>query len=472
MGGNSLKEISEELKPYFNPNSETEQLNRLNQLTPYLAEYGRELISSTYCRGDECKINKLNDITANDRSSLFSALFPGIAAEVECTYENFNLLTKLPWERSPGEAGAEYKTTHIAQNTVWLMRFASSIQGFEDQNIFWFLDYEDHFHYLGHLFAALITKQDNQGKEVLAKVLSIPQPNKNVLVTFLCVPLDIGEPYLEVTLNSLIEKGVSYSTYGLPVHPLTIGYAYEFVLGKNNNLLLDDLAKSIHRNRCLSQRCDHEMIESSTKTIIEYIREPEKVSLAIETGNHEEIYYALLAIALQDQKLAVQYIAQVLKSGKPENVKSACEVLICLNTKEVIPLILDCVSAANTDILQKLFSHRFCNDHDPCNYFDRYLNCYQDQLAQSNLFESMEKIQNENPGIIEKPNHEFIKYLGERSIRRLEFLRKMNRTDLYELVCNLTNRINKDQETIDYLIYAASRKIKRNLLNDKSLVHL
>ena len=91
-----MKDTPEELKPFYNENSEVDQLSRLSQLPDYLDRFGRGILDSRryhYFNGKlqpiKCEINKINDLSSSERLSLFTALFPGSAVEVELTAEYF-----------------------------------------------------------------------------------------------------------------------------------------------------------------------------------------------------------------------------------------------------------------------------------------------------------------------------------------------------------------------------------------------
>ena len=397
----------------------------------------------------ECGINKINDLPENERLSLFSALFPGISGEIGCTYRYFNQLTKLSEDRS--SYTIDHTLTHVARNTEWLMNFTWEVRGFENELISWFIEYERYFYGFWRILAALIATKDELAPKILRKVTADLSLENNIY-TFLCVPLDIGKGYLERALD----HGARY-LYSTPVHPLAVSYAYEYAVNHGNHQLSLELARLIDLNRRFLWFYRGQP-DKDTKAIIRYLRNPELVTSAIQEGSPEDTYCALFATAYQDQKQVVPYLAQVFGSDNQEKIRNGINVLIYLNCKEIIPLILDLISGGNQDILREIFSLRF--DYGKRNYLDRYLRCYQDFLAESDLFERLEKLYADTPEIIKNPHHEFIKYLGTRSVKRLEFLGEMTGEDMYELVCNQAAKNPKDLETIDFLMNLSLLKYK------------
>jgi len=453
-----MAENKKEIQEFSNPNSESDQLIRLDKLPPGIARLGKMLVKRTSENGDEgtkfhsleCGINKINDLAKNDQSSLFSALFPGISDEIGCTYGYFNQLTKLSEDRS--SYSTDYTLTHVARNTEWLINFSREVQGFEDQNIYWFIEHERYFYGFWRIFAALIATKDELRPKIVRKVTADVSPEDNVY-TFLCVPLDIGKNYLERALD----HGSRY-LYSTPVHPLAVSYAYEYAINKGEPELSRELAQLIHLCRRGRHWSTREQEDTDTKAIIRYLRNPELITSTILEGSPDDIYYALFATAFQDQKKVVPYLAQVLSSNNPEKTRSGIDVMIYLNSKEVVPLVLDIIRGGNRDILRELFSPRF--DFGRCNYFDRYLRCYKDLLAEIDLFERLEKVYEDTPDIIMNPHHVFINYLGRRSVKRLAFLGEMTGEDMYDLVCDQAAKLPKDLETIEFLLNPASVKYK------------
>jgi hypothetical protein len=479
-----------DLKQYLSHNSEADQLKRLEILPSHIAEIGQKLIQSTHIDWYEtdntahqpwqCKINKLNNLDASDRLLLFLALFPGIASEVDSTYSYFSQLSQLTAERHPSFTH-EHKETHLTSNTTWLIFFTAEIKGFEEQNINWFIEYERYFR-IWYILSALIAKDDEIGNQILGKVLSIPFPKSNVLNIFLCVPLNIGRRYLEENIDKYYDESVDrFHIYCSPVHPQAICYAYNYAEDKNytkygvhtflnkyNDFtweplvnsqipeneknytkLLNELASCLRLNR-FSNR--HQPVNA--EKVIEYITRPDLVEYAIQTGGNDDTFHALYATAFQNQELAIQYVDQVINAGKADQLNAAIKILTSLTTVEVIPLLVQCVREANPNILKQIYSYQYNNCHDPCTGFDRYLNCYQDQIAQTDLFECMEKIYLANPDIIPDP-HEFIKYLGNRSIKRLDFLGEMTGDSLSEIACNQASKNHKNNETVEFLVSVA-----------------
>lgn len=456
-----MKDTPEELKPFYNENSEVDQLSRLSQLPDYLDRFGRGILDSRryhYFNGKlqpiKCEINKINDLSSSERLSLFTALFPGIAVEVELTYEYFSELTKLSnfYFGSSPTAGT-YENRHF-KNTLWLTLFAGSIKGYEKQDLDWFVDHEKNFD-LGILLAALIAKEDGIGKEVLEKVLLLPVSNKNVLTACLCTPLNIGENYLKNSLISAMGNRPFDCIDGSPIHPSVLKYIFQRAHDDKSN----DYYYAIMRVSAYVHNCKYsdERQTETTKNVIEYIGDYEKVTRTIESGSPEDIYYALWTTALQDQKRAVQYLTQALESERLENRMSAVKVLVRLNIKEAIPLVLKCASDKDVSIPKYLFSPRY----NGSTYFDIYLGCHQESLAESDLFERMEKLHRIAPEIISNPQNEFANYLGARSVRRLNFLGEFEIWNLYKFVYKLPVMVNKNQETINYLLDVIRKNFKR-----------
>ncbi len=266
-----MAENKKEIQEFSNPNSVSDQLIRLDKLPPGIAVPGKMLVQPTitndsrttdYGRTNfhslECGINKINDLTENDQSSLFSALFPGIASEILCTYRYFNQLTQLSEDRS--SYSTDYTLTHVARNTEWLIHFTQEIQGFENQNIYWFIDHERYFYGFWRIFAALLATQDELRLKILSKVTS-DLSTDNKIYTFLCVPLEIGKRYLEMALD----RGSRY-LYSTPVHPLAVSYAYEYAVNHGNHQLSLQLAQLIDLNRRVPWFL-REQAEKDTKAI-------------------------------------------------------------------------------------------------------------------------------------------------------------------------------------------------------------
>ena len=446
-----------ELIQYLNPNSQADRINRLDKLPAYIANIGQKLINFDNLiqwryQSELCEINYINKICVEDRQILFSALYPGITTEVDSAYEYINELSKLPGSEIP----------YVARNTNWLCYFTENIRGFEDRDLNWFIENERYFD-LRYILSALISRGDNTGNQILKKVLSFPlpetKPNSNRFNTFLCTPLDIGKIYLEQNLDQYNDKVIDvfenfYDLDPIPVHPQAISHAYNYAEEKKYTKLCKELAYSIHlgQNSKVSDRID-------VKTVIKYITRPDLVRQAIKSGGDINIFYALYATAYQDQKLAVNYIDQVLNEGKPQQLNGAGKVLTLLNDEDVLPLVLRCMREANPIILKKLYaSENLFSSYDSQKYFDSSLISYHDELVKSDLFESMKQVFVSMPDIIENPGHEFIKYLGDRSFKSLDFLGELDNYDLYDLYYQvLPNRV-KDQDTTDFIVNTLSSK--------------
>ena len=210
-----MREIPEELKPCFNPNSKADQLFRVNKLPEHIAEIGRMLLEVVDCMYSpttfwrfpslQCGVNEIGNLSADDRSSIFSAIFPGIASEVEVVYLYFDNLTKLTVGKS-SVTDSDYRADcHIARKTRWLISFSKSIIGFENNNINWFIEHENRFT-LGHFFSALIAEDEKSGDDILQKILQISPKKDNYYLTFLCTPLNIGEKYLQKSLDNFVKS--------------------------------------------------------------------------------------------------------------------------------------------------------------------------------------------------------------------------------------------------------------------------
>src|ERR1051325_7101069 len=172
------EQAQERLESLRNPEHTSEQLARLQKLPSNLSRLGQILIQA----GPEWeKLQKrrvrrawyeLNpDLTINilseaERSSLFAAIFPGIAPYVEETWNLFNLLPyQASYQRRPFR---NPKDTMLEARIVWLQRLPHAVRGYEHQDITWLAAWVAHMGYwgsdaLGYLFAAAIGKKDKIG---------------------------------------------------------------------------------------------------------------------------------------------------------------------------------------------------------------------------------------------------------------------------------------------------------------------
>ena len=164
--------------------------------------------------------------------------------------------------------------------------------------------------------------------------------------------------------------------------------------------------------------------------VIDYINNPAMIYPILQSGSSEEIYYALWAVALQDQKKAVNLIDDVLKSDDVEKRLSAVRVLVRLNVKEVIPTVINCLDDENLEIPKTIFS----ND-----YFAKYLKCHHDLLVQSNLYDKAKMLREKHSVITWHKSPGFFRHIGETS-NNLTFLGFIDFDNLNDFVKNLAER--------------------------------
>src|SRR6266498_1788922 len=183
----SKEEAQERLKSFYNPNHSADQIARLKNLPPHLSAIGEILIQAGPAweqlqkdnpRRTRIRWNPNKDIaalTVAERKHLFPTLFPGIASEVELTW---NLFDALPYQsgyhRRPFRTS---KDTTLESRISWLQRLPFAVRGYEHQSIVWLASWVSHLGYwatdaLGYLFASAIGNGTETGNQVFDILIS------------------------------------------------------------------------------------------------------------------------------------------------------------------------------------------------------------------------------------------------------------------------------------------------------------
>jgi HEAT repeat protein len=480
------EEAQEQLKSFHNPEHTSEQLARLQELTPDLSKLGQILIQA----GPEWeKLQKqgvrrawydpnphltFHLLSTSDRMSLFGALFPGIASYVEETWNLFDLLPyQASYQRRPFR---NPRDTVLEARVAWLLRLPHAVRGYEHQDITWLAAWVSHMGYwgpdtLGHLFAAAIATEDKAGDEVFNILVASANGahetgvmGRHVVRALLCSPRAKGWEYIErMLLAAQREEGLRQVILEAidEAHPQAFRRILRLVVDQN-------LIRFSAATRAFSVWFGLPFEVTTPKTaravleqVLIYLDSPSAREEAVQRGGAQDAYYALWAIAFDEAPKALPYAITLAQSPDMEKRFAAIHLLGQLQLNECLPPLLSALEDEDLRICsQALFGIGTRN-------YDAKL------IDASDLFERLEHLL---PRIKHKKNslkplvwdwlpiqldREAVSGLlidcrGTRSLKRLiPYLSLMNPRDRERVARLLKEKKDKDEEILQTLLLLA-----------------
>jgi len=479
----SKEQAQERLKAYYNPNHSADQVARLGKLPDDLSTLGQILIQAgpawqklqkeINSRGkirsaSFLQIKKLNQ---KERQKLFTALFPGIAPILEDTWKLFD---QLPYQTS--YARKPFRNPHhptLDARIAMLQVLVHALKGYDHQEITWLAAWAPHLGYygsneLGYLFAATIEKGDRTGNEVFEILIASANGThetgtmgRHVVRALLCSSRVDGWEYIErMLLAAQREEGLRQ------VILESIDEAHPQAFRRILRLVLDHkLIRFSATIRALgvwfglpfeavNQKVAHQVLEQ----VLRYLDSPTECKKAVKTGEPQDVYYALWAMAFDDVLVAFPHAATLSRSDHIETRFVAVHFLGQTALQESMPELLNAlddedfrVSAhALMGLTPRIFDHEL--------------------VAASDMFERLERLL---PRVKHKQNNmkplvwdwlpialnrelisgELIDCLGKRSPKRLiPYLSLMSPRDRARVARVLKESKHKDEETIQTLI--------------------
>lgn len=479
----SKEEAQERLKAYYNPNHLEDQVARLRKLPDDLSTLGQILIQAgpawkklqkeINARGkirseSFLQIKKLNQ---KERQKLFVALFPGIAPILEDTWKLFD---QLPYQT--GYARRPFRNprqpARISRAAV-LQGIVHALKGYEHQGITWLAAWAPHLGYygsneLGYLFAAAIEKGDRTGNEVfeilIASANGIHETGamgRHVVRALLCSSRVDGWDYIErMLLAAQREEGLRQ------VILESIDEAHPQAFRRILRVVLDHkLIRFSATIRALGvwfglpfEAVNQKVAYQTLEQVLLYLDSPAECERAIKTGEPQDTYYALWAMAFDDVLVAFPHAVSLARSGGLEKKFAAVHFWGQTALQESMPELLNALDDEDLRIcahaLMGLVSSHF--DHE--------------LVAASDMFERLERLlprlkhkQNNMKPLVwdwlpialnrELVSGELIDCLGKRSPKRLiPYLPLMSPRDRARVARVLKESKHKDEETIQTLL--------------------
>jgi HEAT repeat protein len=482
----SQEEAQERLKSFHNPEHESEQLARLQKLSSKLSRLGQILIQA----GPEWeKLQKQGvrgawyeshpDLTfhllsASEKSSLFAALFPGIASYLEDAWNLFDLLPyQASYQRRPFR---NPKDTTLEARVAWLQRLPHALRGYEHQDITWLAAWASHMGYwgsetLGYLFAAAIAKKDKTGDEIFNILVASANGThetgimgRHVVRALLCSPSAKGWEYIErMLLAAQREEGLRQVILEAidEAHPQAFRRILRLVVDQN-------LTRFSAAIRACSVWFGLPFEVTTPKTaravleqVLYYLDSPSAREEAVQSGSAQDAYYALWAMAFDEAPKALPHAIMLAQSPDVEKRFAATHLLGQLQLSECLPPLL----AALEDEDLRICSHALFGIGTR-NYDAKLIDA-------SDLFERLERLL---PRLKHKKNtlkplvwdwlpiqldRQVVSGLlidcrGSRSLKRLiPYLSVMNPRDRARVARILKESKDKDEEILQTLLILA-----------------
>ena len=484
----SKEEARERLKAFYNPNHSTDQVSRLAQLSSSLSFLGQVLIQDGPAwkklqkemrsgNGRKFRLDytqQLATLNLQERMALFTALFPGIASQVELTWNLFDLLPyQSDYQRRP------FRIPHapiLESRITWLQRLPFAVHGYEHQDVRWLAIWAAHFSYwsseLGYLFAAAIEKGDDTGIEVFNILVAsgngtheVGMMGRHVVRGLLCCSRVDGWDYIErMLLAAQREEGLRQ------VILEAIDEAHPQAFRRILRLMLDhNLIRFSAAIRALSvwlglpfeavnQKAAHEVLAR----VLQCLGSPAECEKAAKQGEAQDAYYALWAMAFDDASAAYGYAAELSHSASVEQRFAAIHLLGQLDLKQCFPVLLAALDDEDLRVSTQAFLGLISRN------YDHHLR------ASSDMFERLERLlprlkhkQNNLKPLVwdwlpivlnrEQVAGQFINCLGKRSPRRLiPYLSTMNPMDRAQVAQVLGESKQKEEETLQALLSLVS----------------
>ena len=480
-------ESQERLKAFFNPNHTSDQLARLKKLPSNLSTIGQILIqagpvweklqeernSRTWRRWDAG--NTVASLSTQERQLLFTALFPGIAAYVEDTWNLFDLLPyQYGYQRRP------FRNPHqknMEARISWLQSFPHAVRGYEHQGIQWLAAWAAHLGYwgpnaLGYLFASTIAKKDQTGDEVFNILLAsangtheIGTMGRHVVRALLCSPRADGWEYIEkLLLAAQREEGLRQVVLEAldEAHP----DAFRRILGVVIDQNLIRFSSAMRAFSVWFGLPFETATPKTTRTVLEqvqhFLNSGSECEMAARDADAEQAYYALWSLAFDDITRALPHAIKLAESSNVEKRFIAVHMLGQLNVSEGLAALLSRLDDDDLRISAHALFGIAARGFDP------------KQIADSDLFERLERLL---PRVKHKQNNlkplvwdwlpislnrelvtgQLIDCLGTRSPKRLsQYLPMMNPSDRARVARVLLEKKTKDRETLQTLLQLVS----------------
>ena len=361
----SKEEAQERLKSFHNPEHTSAQLARLQVLASQLSTLGQILLQAgpewekmeeEGSRRSWYEPNRdltFHLLSASERMSLFSALFPGIASYVEDAWNLFDLLPyQASYQRRPFR---NPKDITLEARVAWLQRLPHAVNGFEHQDIVWLAAWVSHMGYwgsdtLGYLFAAAIGKKDQIGDEVLEILVASANGThqtgmmgRHVVRALLCSPRVEGWEYIErMLLAAQREEGLRQVILEAidEAHPQEFRRILRLVVDQN-------LIRFSAATRAFSVWFGLPFEVTNSKTaravleqVLSYLDSPSACEEAARRGSAQDAYYALWAMAFDEAPKALPYAITLAQSPDVEKRFAAIHLLGQLQLNECLPPLL------------------------------------------------------------------------------------------------------------------------------------
>ena len=479
----SKEQAQERLKAYYNPNHSADQVTRLGKLPDKLSTLGQILIQAgpawqklqkeINSRGKIRSVSflQIKKLNQKERQKLFAAFFPGIAPVLEDTWKLFD---QLPYQTS--YARRPFRNPHhpaLDARIAMLQVLVHALKGYDHQEITWLAAWAPHLgnygsNELGQLFAAAIEKGDRTGNEVFEILIASANGThatgtmgRHVVRALLCSSCVDGWEYIErMLLAAQREEGLRQ------VILESIDEAHPQAFRRILRLLLDHkLIRFSATIRALgvwfglpfeavNQKVAHQVLEQ----VLRYLDSPTECKKAIKTGEAQDAYYALWAMAFDDVLMAFPHAVTLSRSDHIETRFAAVHFFGQTALQESMPELLNAlddedlrISAhALTGLTSSIFDHEL--------------------VAISDMFERLERLlprvkhkQNSMKPLVwewlpialnrELISGELIDCLGKRSPKRLiPYLSLMNPMDRARVARVLNETKHKDEETLQTLL--------------------
>jgi HEAT repeat protein len=477
-------EAQEQLKAFYNPNHSSDQLARLKKLPSNLSTIGQILIQAGPVWEKLQEEHNLRswdsgktvaNLSTQERQLLFTALFPGIAAYIEDTWNLFDLLPyQSGYQRRP------FRNPHqkdFGSRIAWLQSFPHAVRGYEHQDILWLAAWAAHLGYwgpnaLGYLFASAIAKGDKAGHEVFNILLAsangtheVGIMGRHVVRALLCSPKVEGWEYIEkLLLAAQREEGLRQVILEAldEAHPDALRRILRVVIDQN-------LIRFSSAMRAFSVWFGLPFETASpkaTRTVLEqvhhFLNSISDCQAAAREGDAEQAYYALWSLAFDDVTRALPYAIKLAESADVEKRFVAVHILGQLNLSECFPVLLSRLDDEDLRVVAHSLFGIATRSFDP------------KLVTDSDMFEHLERLL---PRVKHKQNNlkplvwdwlpislnrelvtgQLIDCLGTRSPTRLTpYLSMMNPGDRARVARVLLDKKTKDRETLQTLLLLAS----------------
>ena len=480
----SKEEAQERLKSFYNPNHSADQVARLEKLSSSLSTLGQLLIQAgpawkkleedmrTGRKIRRDSIREIATLKPKERKELFAALFPGIATYIEETWKLFDVLPyQSGYQRRPFR---NPRSTGFESRATWLHQLPYAVRGYEGQDIAWLASWAPHLGYygsneLGYLFAAAIEKGGKNGDEVFNILVASAngthetgRMGRHVVRGLLCSSRVDGWEYIEkMLLAAQREEGLRQVILEAvdEAHPHAFRRMLRFMLDHN----LIRFSATVRAFgvwfglpfEAVNQKAVHQILEQ----VLQYIDSPSACEKVVRTGEAQDAYYALWAMAFDDVLTALPHAVALSHSANVEKRFAAVHLLGQMGLQECFPELLTALDDEDLRISAHALTGLASRSYD------------RDLVSSSDLFERLERLlprvehkQNSLKPLVwdwlpisldrELVSGQLINCLGTRSPKRLvPYLSMMDPRDRWRVARVLQELKQKDEETLQTLLF-------------------